>query len=192
MECVKDLWEWPTLSACIVVMLNPVFWNGISRLEFYTGVISKAAGGPRKAVVLIAMAIAGGTYVRTQFFNQAMENHANCSYLDGLMFDVIGYIFIIVGQTLTISSAWSLGFFATFMGDYFGILLDKRVTGFPFNILDDPMYTGSFLTYLGLAFKHGSVIGFILSGCIGLAYVISACFERPFTAKIYSNRKKNY
>ena len=192
MDCLNDLWEWSTIRACIVVMLSPLLWNGVSRLEFYTGIVSKAAGGPRKAVVLLAVAIAMGTYLRTRFFYQVMETHAICSYLDGLLFDVLGYIFIIIGQLFTFSSAWRLGFFAVFMGDYFGILLDKRVTSFPFNVLDDPMYVGSVLTYLGFSFIQASVIGFILCGCIGLSYGISACFERPFTTKIYSNRKKNF
>lgn len=36
-------------------------------------------------------------------------------------------------------------------GDYFGLLLDDRVTGFPFNLLDNPMYWGSTLNFLGTA-----------------------------------------
>lgn len=36
-------------------------------------------------------------------------------------------------------------------GDYFGILMEARVTTFPFNILDNPMYWGSTANYLGWA-----------------------------------------
>lgn len=36
-------------------------------------------------------------------------------------------------------------------GDYFGILMEKKVTGFPFNFMDNPMYWGSTANYLGLA-----------------------------------------
>lgn len=36
-------------------------------------------------------------------------------------------------------------------GDYFGILKDSRVTGFPFNICENPMYTGCTLSFLGTA-----------------------------------------
>lgn len=36
-------------------------------------------------------------------------------------------------------------------GDYFGILKEARVTTFPFNILDNPMYWGSTANYLGWA-----------------------------------------
>lgn len=38
-----------------------------------------------------------------------------------------------------------------FSGDYFGILMDEKVTGFPFNIIENPMYWGSTANYLGLA-----------------------------------------
>lgn len=38
-----------------------------------------------------------------------------------------------------------------FAGDYFGILFDEKVTVFPFNIMENPMYWGSTANYLGLA-----------------------------------------
>lgn len=34
-------------------------------------------------------------------------------------------------------------------GDYFGILMEAKVTSFPFNVLDNPMYWGSTAVYLG-------------------------------------------
>ncbi|KAK4813388.1 hypothetical protein QYF61_004725 [Mycteria americana] len=34
-------------------------------------------------------------------------------------------------------------------GDYFGILMEAKVTSFPFSILDNPMYWGSTAVYLG-------------------------------------------
>lgn len=40
---------------------------------------------------------------------------------------------------------------ASSTGDYFGILKEARVTTFPFNILDNPMYWGSTANYLGWA-----------------------------------------
>ena len=72
------------------------------------------------------------------------------------------------------------------MGDYFGILLKERVTGFPFNVVEDPMYVGSAMVYLGLALVYGSLIGILLTCCIGLSYVIAVLFEEPFTSKIYA------
>lgn len=40
---------------------------------------------------------------------------------------------------------------ASSTGDYFGILKEARVTTFPFNIVDNPMYWGSTANYLGWA-----------------------------------------
>lgn len=37
----------------------------------------------------------------------------------------------------------------TYLGDYFGILMSARVTGFPFNLFSDPMYVGSTFAFLG-------------------------------------------
>lgn len=39
----------------------------------------------------------------------------------------------------------------TFLGDYFGILMSHRVEGFPFNLLNDPMYDGSTMCFAATA-----------------------------------------
>jgi len=36
-------------------------------------------------------------------------------------------------------------------GDYFGILMEDKVTGFPFSVVSDPMYVGTTLNFLGSA-----------------------------------------
>jgi phosphatidylethanolamine N-methyltransferase len=57
----------------------------------------------------------------------------------------------IAGQTFVVSSTWALGITGTFLGDYFGILMDHRVEGFPFNVLRDPMYVGSTMCFAATA-----------------------------------------
>jgi methylene-fatty-acyl-phospholipid synthase len=47
-----------------------------------------------------------------------------------------------------------LGITGTFLGDYFGILMKEKVTGFPFNLTSDPMYNGSSLIFLGDAIAY--------------------------------------
>lgn len=56
-----------------------------------------------------------------------------------------------VGQTLVLTSTKALGIIGTFLGDYFGILMDHRVEGFPFNILRNPMYVGSTICFAAAA-----------------------------------------
>ena len=187
-EVLPSLFELKTLLACIMVMLNPLFWNIVSRVEYYTHVVSKTAGGPKRGVILLALGILTFNYIRTGLFHKVIENSTTCAPMENPIFDFIGYILIAVGAIFVISSSWKLGFFCSFMGDYFGILLDERVTGFPFNILEDPMYVGSGMVYLGFSFLHASIIGLILTGCIGLSYAIALLFEQPFTAKIYAAR----
>lgn len=37
------------------------------------------------------------------------------------------------------------------IGDYFGILMEDRVTSFPFNVNENPMYNGTVMIFLGTA-----------------------------------------
>lgn len=63
---------------------------------------------------------------------------------------VAGALFA-AGQLFVLTSTYALGITGTFLGDYFGILMDHRVEGFPFNVLRDPMYVGSTMCFLGVA-----------------------------------------
>ena len=74
----------------------------------------------------------------------------------------------VVGSTLVVSSMWKLGVTGTYLGtrsgcgkiatkvknppgDYFGILMKERVTSFPFNVTNNPMYDGSTMCFLSTA-----------------------------------------
>lgn len=188
-QVLPSMLEWRTILACVVVMLNPVFWNVVSRLEYRTHVLSKVAGGPRRGVTLLAMGILSFNYLRTSLFHIVMDKHATCSPMQNSLFDAVGYLLVIAGTVLVLSSGYQLGFFCSFMGDYFGILLKEKVTSFPFNVVSDPMYVGSALVYLGMSFLHASVVGIILTGCIAFSYAIALFFEQPFTSQIYADKK---
>ena len=198
MECFTEVFpallEWETLLSCAIVILNPVFWNGISRLEYRTHFLSKTVGGPKRGITLLATGILSLNYLRTVVFHKVIENHNTCAPLDNPLLEIFGYLLISIGALFVLSSTYQLGFFCSFMGDYFGILLDERVTGFPFNVFDNPMYVGSVLVYLGFSFQHASMVGFLLTGLIGLSYAVALQFEQPFTARIYASRnnKKDY
>ena len=62
------------------------------------------------------------------------------------------------------------------------------MTGFPFNILDHPMYFGTCILYFGGALQHASVIGFLMVFSLGLSLFIAAKFEGPFTTMIYAKQ----
>ena len=50
-----------------------------------------------------------------------------------------------------LTSMYALGVTGTYLGDYFGILMDDMVTGFPFNVVPDPMYVGSTISFFAVA-----------------------------------------
>jgi len=75
----------------------------------------------------------------------------------------------------------------TYNGDYFGLLMEERLTHFPFNVLKNPMYVGSTLLFLAQALWKLSPAGVLLSGWVYLVYkTCCVLFEEPFTGYIYS------
>lgn len=85
---------------------------------------------------------------------------------------------------------WALGLTGTYLGDYFGILMDAPVTSFPFNITDAPMYHGSTLSFLATALWLGRPAGVALTGLVAVMYWIARQFEDPFTREIYAKRDR--
>jgi len=71
----------------------------------------------------------------------------------------------------------ALGVTGTYLGDYFGILMDHRVTSFPFNITDAPMYHGSTLSFLGTAILYGKPAGILLTLEVLAAYLVALSYE---------------
>lgn len=72
---------------------------------------------------------------------------------------------------------WALGVTGTYLGDYFGILMESKVTGFPFNVVGAPMYWGSTLCFVGTSLWKGRVAGLVLSVEVAVAYLIALRYE---------------
>lgn len=85
---------------------------------------------------------------------------------------------------------WALGITGTYLGDYFGILMDEMVTGFPFNVTDAPMYYGSTMSFVGSALWLGKPAGLVLSALVFVVYRVALSFEDPFTGMIYRLREE--
>lgn len=94
------------------------------------------------------------------------------------------------GNVLVLTSMWALGVTGTYLGDYFGILMDEMVTGFPFNVTSAPMYWGSTMSFLGTALWFGKPAGVVMTGLVWTAYRVALAFEDPFTAQIYAARER--
>ena len=80
-------------------------------------------------------------------YERALKNQPTYPLLPAPYATVVPAALFVIGQTLVLSSTWALGITGTFLGDYFGILMDHRVEGFPFNIVENPMYVGSTICF---------------------------------------------
>lgn len=90
---------------------------------------------------------------------------------------VVAYSLIATGNVLVLSSMYALGVTGTYLGDYFGILMNERVTSFPFNVTDAPMYYGSTLSFLGTAILFGKPAGLLLTLEVLIVYLVALRFE---------------
>ena len=123
-------------------------------------------------------------------FEKAVLNQPQMSEFANPVVKVIAAVLMASGFVLVMSSFWALGITGTFLGDYFGILMEGRVTSFPFNLVENPMYWGTTASYLGHALWFGSPIGIVLSAVIGICYKIALRFEGPFTNMIYKEKAR--
>jgi len=68
--------------------------------------------------------------------------------------------------------------------------MDKKVTGFPFNVTDAPMYYGSTMSFLGSALVYGRPAGILLTCEVLVVYLVALRFEDAFTGAIYAKRDR--
>ncbi len=102
---------------------------------------------------------------------------------------MIGLLLVTVGMTFVLTSYNKLGFYGTYMGDHFGIYLDSRITSFPFNVVDNPMYIGSVTNILGYALLIRSHIVAMFAVLALVVYFSFVNFhEEKFTAYIYKQK----
>lgn len=187
-----DLHSLAFWQAFVVIFLQPMIWNCVGRLEHRTRVITRLCfNRPRLGVGVLALWIFLAGLYRDVLFNIAVQRQQSARPLDQLKFQALGCGCVAFGAVLVLSSFARLGFAGTYLGDYFGILMDSRVTKFPFNILDDPMYDGSTLIFFGKAVLSKSMAGVLLSMWVYAVYRIAALFEGEFTAYVYSKKAED-
>lgn len=186
-------WSDPLIwLAAAHITFNPMFWNLSARLEYKTKFLSRVFGSAKVACYVLAavtfvIGLTRNLVVIIAVTRQlSMEEYLGESTVNYMK--VAGTLCILGGLTLTISSMFRLGITGTYLGDYFGMLKDSRVTAFPYNVVDNPMYVGSTIAFLGLAVRMMSPVGFLLTVYIWLVYNIALFFEEPFTNKIYSTK----
>ncbi|XP_066833794.1 phosphatidylethanolamine N-methyltransferase isoform X3 [Anser cygnoides] len=144
-----DMTDSGFIAAILSIAFNPFFWNVVARWEHKTRALSRVCGSPHTACYCLGTVILMLNCVRSHCFTEAMKSQPKLEGLDSHWAYYSGLVVLAVGTLFVISSFLALGFTGTFLGDYFGILMEAKVTSFPFSVLDNPMYWGSTAIYLG-------------------------------------------
>ena len=63
-------------------------------------------------------------------YRKALDDQPRQAILPEPLATVVPAALAVVGQTFVVTSMWALGMTGTFLGDYFGILMDHRVEGY--------------------------------------------------------------
>jgi phosphatidylethanolamine N-methyltransferase len=182
----------PTLYIFLIsATFNPLFWNIVARYEYKTKFMTNFFGNKYVGCVFLGCLIFSLGIIRDLLFEVAIyyQPKLSASGYEYLL-TILSYGVGSLGFTFVFSSFLRLGFTGTFLGDYFGILMDKRVEGFPFNVLNNPMYVGSTMIFFATSVYHHSLVGLGLTFYVWIVYQVALMFEEPFTARIYSNAKK--
>ncbi|KAJ5248697.1 hypothetical protein N7468_000148 [Penicillium chermesinum] len=198
------------LVAVIAIAFNPIFWNVAARAgklyftpptkwdayfcnlangqpEYNSHILTRIFGGPYNGCYFLAVVIFSLGILRDHIYQLALEDQP---FYAPVYQPILGGILFTVGSVLVLSSMWALGVTGTYLGDYFGILMDAPVTGFPFNVTSSPMYWGSTLNFLGVALYKGKVAGILLTAEVFVVYWFALKWEDPFTAEIYAKRER--
>lgn len=183
-------------NTCFVVsaasiIFNPTFWNFAARTEYHNKTLTKLAGGNALyGCYGLALTIFSLGIVRDAIYERALRVQPSHPLMEGFVAQGLAVALLASGNTLVLSSMWALGITGTYLGDYFGILMDEIVTGFPFNVTGSPMYWGSTMSFAGTALWVGKPAGLALTALVFVAYSIALRFEDPFTAEIYAKRER--
>merc|ERR1712093_51598 len=173
--------------AAAAIAFNPIFWNIVARQEYRTHFLTKIFGSPYYGCYALALTIFGLGIFRDSLYKTALEEQP---LYPPLLQPTLGVLLFCTGNVLVLSSMWALGITGTYLGDYFGILMDDIVTGFPLNVTASPMYYGSTMNFLGTAILFGKPAGILLTAEVLIVYLIALRFEDPFTSAIYAKREK--
>jgi len=179
------------LLSLLAISFNPIAWNIVARNEHRNKTITRIFGGnARYGCYFLALMIFSCGILRDQLYHLALIDQPQKALLSEEYRIIVPAALFVIGQTFVITSTWALGITGTFLGDYFGILMDHRVEGFPFNVLRDPMYVGSTMCFAATALWYERPAGLFITAYVYFVYLVALRFEGPFTDMIYSQAQK--
>jgi methylene-fatty-acyl-phospholipid synthase len=181
--------------ALFLIFASPTWWNLGGRLEHRFRIFRKIFFGNKYvACYFFSATVFTLSAVRNYVYKLAVEEQPKANFgVDPLLLQIASWALYSVGMIFVVSSSLRLGITGTYCGDYFGILMKERVTGFPFSVVEDPMYLGSTLNFLAMAVGEQSVSGLLLTAVVYTVYVVySIWLENPYTAWIYSEKARQH
>jgi phosphatidylethanolamine N-methyltransferase len=179
----------------------PFAWNVVARNEYRNKTMTKMFGGQYPGAYVLAAGIFFASLARDWVFNLAVTANQDVTIIDPnssavapnqiFIMYATGCALTVVGLFFVVTAFARLGVTGTYLGDYFGILMKERVTAFPFSVLENPMYTGATMAFLGTSLCANSVAGVFLTAWVWAVYQVSCTFyENPFTSMIYAEAAK--
>ncbi|KAF8724471.1 hypothetical protein AX14_008766 [Amanita brunnescens Koide BX004] len=185
-----DVNQQSLLISLASITFNPTAWNIVARHEYRNKTLTRLFGSPYRGCYFLTLAIFSFGILRDHLYQRALQDQPHFPLLPKPFDTIVPVALFALGQTFVLTSTYALGITGTFLGDYFGILMDQRVTGFPFNVLRDPMYVGSTMCFVATALWYERPAGLFISVYVYILYLIALRFEGPFTDMIYSKRAK--
>ncbi|KAF7373233.1 Phosphatidyl-N-methylethanolamine N-methyltransferase [Mycena sanguinolenta] len=191
LDALVDLHRTSLLVSLLSILFNPVAWNIVAQNEYRNKTITRMfRGNAYYGCYFLAALIFGFGILRDSLYHRALLEQPQHSLLPAPYDTLVPAALFLLGQTFVVTSTWMLGVTGTFLGDYFGILMDHRVEGFPFNVLRDPMYVGSTMSFVATALWYERPAGLLIAAYVYIVYVAALRFEGPFTDMIYSKREE--
>ncbi|KAK1074704.1 Phosphatidyl-N-methylethanolamine N-methyltransferase [Friedmanniomyces endolithicus] len=178
------------LSAA-TILFNPLYWNLAARNEYHHSTLTKLfRNNALHANYALALSIFLLGLARDAVYEAALRAQPTHPLLLHPVAQALAVGLVGSGTVLVLTSMYALGITGTYLGDYFGILMEEMVTGFPFSVTGSPMYWGSTMSFLGTALWFGKPAGLVLAGLVWGCYLVALGFEDPFTKEIYARRER--
>lgn len=180
--------NWELIAAVVMIIICPITWNLVARYEFYTKKLSNFVGDNRLAADIFAHILIEMGIFRNYMFMRVIRFHNKLDFNHdiSIFIEIIGYLISVIGFNLTLFSYYRLGIHGIYYGDYFGVLCKEMVTAFPYNVLENPLYVGSTLLFMGFSILYRSPSGIILTILAWIMYKFASFLENPMTPLIYS------
>eukprot|EP00298_Acanthocystis_sp_HF-20_P011015 c19182_g1_i2.p1 GENE.c19182_g1_i2~~c19182_g1_i2.p1 ORF type:complete len:210 (+),score=44.48 c19182_g1_i2:50-679(+) len=185
-----NFYEKSFVYAAFSIFLAPAIWNVVARLEFHYKLFTRLTGDKYIACYALAAWVFFTSLYRDYLFYEAMTKQQKLEWLGSIYLTVLSYMLCGFGNVLVLSSMYKLGVTGTYHGDHFGIFKKERVTSFPFNVLQNPMYDGATMIFLSGAIWAQSPAGLMLTAWVFICYRVALWVESPFTAYIYAEKAR--